>query len=107
MTATSLAELRAFDMLRGGTQAFVRENDAAIARALERVVPGLEREARALKGAAGLLIKKRFLEAKEPWEKYFWARLSVHHVRETKPLEEALRLADEDVLMLSTVMQPL
>jgi hypothetical protein len=103
----TLLELELPGMLREGTRAFVVENSRQLARALEPALPVIEREARALKGGDGLVIKKRFLEAREPWERFFWSRIAQHYVRDRKPLEDALKLADEDVLMLSSVLQPL
>lgn len=102
-----LAELDPRAHLRDNTRVFVREHAEVITRRLGQPLAVLEREMRHLKGGDGLLLKKRFLDAGEAWERYFWSRIAEHYLRAKLPLEEALRLADEDLLMLSPTLGPL
>ena len=95
------------ELLRDGTKSFVSANGRSIASALSPMKASLDKQARALSGAAGLVLKKRTLEAHELWERFFWCRVASHHLKQGLSLDEALRLADEDLLALATLLGPL
>jgi hypothetical protein len=104
---TTVAEIRVPAMLRDGTRAFVEANGPDIARKLEAPLYAVEPKMRRLKGADGLLLKKRFLDAASPWEKFYWARIAEHLIQDARPIEEAMQFADEDLLMLGSALTPL
>jgi hypothetical protein len=103
----TVAEIQIPGMLRDGTQVFVKQSADEIARKLKGPLETMERGMRRLKGADGLVLKKRFLEAETAWEKFYWARIAEHLIGAKMPLEESMRLADEDLLMLSSAFTPL
>jgi hypothetical protein len=54
-----------------------------------------------------LVLRKRYLDAAEPWEKFLWFRIAEHHFEGKHGLEESIRLAEQDLFALDALRHPL
>lgn len=93
--------------LRPGTLQFARDNAERIDRLLAPSLTRLTTELRRLTGAEALVLRRKFADADTVWERFFWARVAVHQIRDGIPFEDAARYADEELLGLSVMLDPI
>lgn len=104
---TQVQDLDLASALRPGTLAFARSHQEPLDRKLGPAMTGMSTELRRLKGAEALMLRRNFADSQAVWERFFWARVALHRVRDGLPLDEALRYADEELLGLSAVIHPI
>ena len=103
----NLEDLRLPDALKTETAAFAAQYGDAIGGRLTPALPMLDAQLKALGGPQAPHVRRHYLRAEAIWEKFFWARLGVHLIDESKPLPRALQLAEEDLLALTATLHAL
>lgn len=84
--------------LAKGTVAAIKENEAVLAAHLSHRLPLLEDWLLGLKGVPASALQKAFQETQTIWLRYFWAMVAQHWLLKDQGLEEAIRLAETDLL---------
>ena len=102
-----LEDLRLPDLLKAETAAFAQRYGDAIGARLTPALPKIDADLKGLGGPQAPHLRRHYLRADAVWEKFFWARLGIHLVAETEPLDRAIQLAEEDLLALTATLHAL